>query len=90
MRWREIGPFRGGRSVAVAGHKDFPNTFYFGATGGGIWKSEDGGNTWINISDGFLKVGIVGALAISESDPNVIYAGTGEACIRGKIGRAHV
>jgi photosystem II stability/assembly factor-like uncharacterized protein len=83
MKWREIGPFRGGRSVAVAGHKDFPNTYYFGATGGGIWKTEDGGNSWLNVSDGFLKVGIVGALAIAESDPNVIYAGTGEACIRG-------
>ncbi|MBI5216910.1 MAG: glycosyl hydrolase [Ignavibacteriae bacterium] len=83
MKWREIGPFRGGRSVAVAGHKDQLNTFYFGATGGGIWKTEDGGESWLNISDGFLKVGIIGALAVAESDPNVIYAGTGEACIRG-------
>ncbi len=83
MQWREIGPFRAGRSIAVAGHPDQPNTFYFGATGGGIWKSEDGGNSWINVSDGFLKVGIVGALEIAPSDPNVIYAGTGEACIRG-------
>jgi photosystem II stability/assembly factor-like uncharacterized protein len=83
MQWREIGPFRGGRSVAVAGHKAQPSTFYFGATGGGIWKTEDAGNTWLNISDGYLKVGIVGALAVAESDPNVIYAGTGEACIRG-------
>ncbi|MBI4429083.1 MAG: glycosyl hydrolase [Ignavibacteriales bacterium] len=83
MQWREIGPFRGGRSIAVAGHKDQPHTYYFGATGGGIWKTLDGGNTWANVSDGFLKVGIVGALAVAESDPNVIYAGTGEACIRG-------
>ena len=83
MQWREIGPFRGGRSIAVAGHKDQSYTYYFGATGGGIWKTEDGGNTWINVSDGFLKVGIVGALAIAESDPTVIYAGTGESCIRG-------
>ncbi len=83
MQWREIGPFRAGRSVAVAGHKDQPYTFYFGATGGGIWKTEDGGNTWINISDGQLKLGIVGALEVAEADPNVIYAGTGEACIRG-------
>ncbi|TAK63035.1 MAG: glycosyl hydrolase, partial [Bacteroidetes bacterium] len=83
MKWREIGPFRGGRSVAVAGHRDQPNTFYFGATGGGIWKTENGGETWLNVSDGYLKVGIVGALAVAESDPNVIYAGTGEACIRG-------
>lgn len=83
MQWREIGPFRGGRSVAVAGHKDQPYVFYFGATGGGIWKTDDGGNSWINVSDGHLKIGIVGALAVAESDPNVIYAGTGEACIRG-------
>jgi photosystem II stability/assembly factor-like uncharacterized protein len=83
MRWREIGPYRGGRSVAVAGHVDQPLTFYFGATGGGIWKTEDGGHTWVNVSDGFLKLGIVGALAVAPSDPNVIYAGTGEACIRG-------
>jgi photosystem II stability/assembly factor-like uncharacterized protein len=83
MRWREIGPYRGGRSVAVAGHADQPLTFYFGATGGGIWKTEDGGNSWVNVSDGYLKLGIVGALAVAPSDPNVIYAGTGEACIRG-------
>ena len=83
MEWREIGPFRGGRSIAVAGHTAQPNTFYFGATGGGVWKTDDGGNTWINITDGFLKVGIVGALDVAPSDPNVIYAGTGEACIRG-------
>ena len=83
MEWREIGPFRGGRSIAVAGHAAQPNTFYFGATGGGVWKTEDGGNTWINVSDGFLKVGIVGALDVAPSDPNVLYAGTGEACIRG-------
>ncbi len=85
MQWREIGPFRGGRSVAVAGHPNQPLTFYFGATGGGIWKTEDGGNAWVNVSDGFLKLGIVGALAVAESDPNVIYAGTGEACIRGNV-----
>jgi len=83
LQWREIGPFRGGRSIAVAGHKDQPWTYYFGATGGGIWKTEDGGVTWLNVSDGFLKIGIIGALAVAESDPNVIYAGTGEACIRG-------
>jgi photosystem II stability/assembly factor-like uncharacterized protein len=83
MQWREIGPYRGGRSIAVAGHKAQPYVYYFGATGGGIWKTDDGGTTWFNVSDGFLKVGIVGALAVAESDPNVIYAGTGEACIRG-------
>jgi photosystem II stability/assembly factor-like uncharacterized protein len=83
MQWREVGPFQGGRSIAVAGHRDQPYTYYFGATGGGIWKTDDGGDTWLNVSDAFLKVGIVGALAVAESDPNVIYAGTGESCIRG-------
>jgi len=83
MEWREIGPFRGGRSIAVAGQKDQPYTYYFGATGGGIWKTEDGGDTWVNVSDGYLKLGIVGALEVAPSDPNVIYAGTGEACLRG-------
>ena len=83
MEWRGIGPFRGGRSVAVAGHRDQPYTYYFGATGGGIWKTENGGHSWENVSDGYLKVGIVGALAVAESDPNVVYAGTGESCIRG-------
>jgi len=85
MQWREIGPFRGGRSIAVAGHRDQKYTYYFGATGGGIWKTEDGGATWLNISDGFLKVGIIGALEVAESDPNVIFAGTGESCIRGNV-----
>src|SRR3990170_4732489 len=56
MEWREIGPFRGGRSVAVAGHAGQPKTFYFGATGGGIWKTEDGGESWLCVSDGFLKI----------------------------------
>jgi photosystem II stability/assembly factor-like uncharacterized protein len=83
MQWREIGPFRGGRSVAVAGHRNQLYTYYFGATGGGVWKTEDGGLTWLNVSDGFFKVGIIGALAVAESDPNVLYAGTGEVCIRG-------
>ncbi|HLB00334.1 MAG TPA: glycosyl hydrolase, partial [Bacteroidota bacterium] len=85
MEWREIGPFRGGRSVAVAGHAGQPKTFYFGATGGGIWKTEDGGESWVCVSDGFLKIGAVGALDVAGSDPNVIYAGTGEGCIRGNV-----
>lgn len=85
LEWREIGPFRGGRSVAVTGHRNQPSTYYFGATGGGVWKTGDAGETWLNVSDGFFKVGIVGALAVAESDPNVIYAGTGEACIRGNV-----
>ncbi|MBI3578474.1 MAG: glycosyl hydrolase, partial [Ignavibacteriales bacterium] len=86
MQWREIGPFRGGRSVAVAGHPNQMYTFYFGgAGGGGVWKTEDGGNTWINVSDGYLKNGSIGSIGVAESDPNVIYVGTGEACIRGNV-----
>ncbi|KAB2877823.1 glycosyl hydrolase [bacterium] len=85
MQWRNIGPFRGGRSIAVAGHADQPYTFYFGATGGGIWKTDDGGITWSNVSDGFLKSSSVGAIEVAASDPNVIYVGTGESCIRGNI-----
>ena len=83
VRWRPVGPPRGGRVVAVAGHPRDPMTFYFGACAGGVWKTNDGGTYWENISDGFFNTAAVGALAISESDPNVIYAGTGEACIRG-------
>lgn len=85
MHWREIGPFRGGRSIAVAGHPAQPHTYYFGATGGGLWKTDDDGTTWMNMSDGFFKTASVGAVAVAESDPNVIYAGMGESCIRGNI-----
>ena len=83
LKYRNIGPFRGGRAVAVVGVTTQPSTYYFGATGGGIWKTTDSGATWASISDGQLKSGSVGALAVSESDPNVIYAGMGEACVRG-------
>jgi len=85
LEYRNIGPFRGGRSVAVSGHKDQALTYYMGATGGGVYKTEDGGNSWINISDGFFKTGSVGALTVAPSDPNVIYAGMGETCIRGNM-----
>jgi photosystem II stability/assembly factor-like uncharacterized protein len=86
MQWREIGPFRGGRSVAVAGHPDQPLTFYFGGAGGaGVWKTTDGGVTWFCISDSLFQTGSVGAIAVAESDPNVIYVGMGEACIRGNV-----
>ena len=82
LEWRNIGPFRGGRVVAVAGHPNQQNIFYFGACAGGIWKTTDGGHYWENISDGFFGSSSVGAIAVSESDPNVIYVGTGEASIR--------
>ena len=82
LEWRNIGPFRGGRVVAVAGDPINQNNFYFGACAGGVWKSTDGGNYWENISDKFFNTASVGAIAVSESDPNVIYVGTGESCIR--------
>jgi photosystem II stability/assembly factor-like uncharacterized protein len=82
LRWRCIGPPRGGRVVAVAGHPTEPMVFYFGAVGGGVWKTTDGGTYWENISDGQIKTAAIGALAVAESDPNVVYAGTGEATIR--------
>jgi len=81
-RWRCIGPFRGGRVVAVAGDYQNSNVFYFGACAGGVWKTVDGGTYWQNISDGFFNTAAVGALAVAPSDSNVIYAGTGETTIR--------
>ncbi|MEM9328947.1 MAG: glycosyl hydrolase [Bacteroidota bacterium] len=83
LKWRNIGPFRGGRSVAVAGVVQDPLTYYMGTTGGGMWKTEDAGISWKNISDGQLKTGSVGAIGICESDPNVIYVGMGEHAVRG-------
>ncbi|MDP2958371.1 MAG: hypothetical protein Q8N53_18225 [Longimicrobiales bacterium] len=83
LRWRQVGPFRGGRSNAVAGVRGDSHTYYFGGTGGGVWKTTDGGENWKNISDGFLKTGSVGAIAVAESDPNVIYVGMGEHAVRG-------
>jgi len=85
LRWRSVGPHRGGRVVAVAGHPTEAGTFYFGACAGGVWKTTDGGLTWLCVSDGFFTTAAVGALAVAPSDPNVIYAGTGEACIRNDV-----
>jgi photosystem II stability/assembly factor-like uncharacterized protein len=85
LEWRLIGPFRGGRVVAVAGDISNRLTFYFGACAGGVWKTVDGGTTWRNVSDGFFQTAAVGAIAVSESDPNVVYAGTGESTIRGNV-----
>jgi photosystem II stability/assembly factor-like uncharacterized protein len=82
MRFRCIGPPRGGRVVAVAGCPANVGVFYFGAAAGGMWKTEDAGTTWRNISDGYFQTSSVGALAVSDSDPNVIYAGMGESTIR--------
>ena len=85
LRWRSIGPHRGGRVVAVAGHPTEQATFYFGACAGGVWKSDDGGTYWQNISDGYFTSAAVGAIAVSTSDPSVIFVGMGEACPRGNV-----
>ncbi|HNP95530.1 MAG TPA: glycosyl hydrolase, partial [Cyclobacteriaceae bacterium] len=83
MKYRSIGPFRGGRSNSATGIIGDPFTYYMGTTGGGLWKTNDAGNTWNNISDGFFKTGSVGAVAASESNPNIIYVGMGEHAPRG-------
>ena len=86
MQYRLVGPFRGGRVVAVSGVVGQNDTYYFGAVAGGVWKTTDGGLTWKPIFDRTKGASpAIGAIAVSESDPNVIYVGTGEACIRGNI-----
>ena len=85
VRWRCIGPPRGGRVVAVAGDPVNPMVFYFGACAGGVWKTNDGGTYWDNVSDGYFNTASVGAIAVAPSDPNVIYAGMGESTIRGDV-----
>lgn len=82
-KFRSIGPFRGGRSVAVSGVKGDPLTYYMGSTGGGAWKTTDGGLNWTNISDGYFEMGSVGAIAVSESNTNIVYCGMGEHAPRG-------
>ncbi|MEO7362068.1 MAG: glycosyl hydrolase, partial [Gemmatimonadaceae bacterium] len=84
LKWRNIGPFRGGRSVAVAGIPSEPLTYFAGYTGGGVWRTDDAGINWRNISDGFFRSSSIGAIAVAPSDPNVIYVGTGEHAIRGQ------
>lgn len=84
MKWRQIGPFRGGRVVAVSGVPGDPSTWYFGAVAGGVWKSTNAGVTWQPLFDR-QKIASVGAIAVADSDHNVIYVGTGEACPRGNI-----
>ena len=84
LNWRSIGPYRGGRASSVTGVSNSDNTYYFGATGGGIWKTTDSGQNWRNISDGFFG-GSIGAISASESDPNILYVGTGEKTVRGNV-----
>jgi len=81
--WRNLGHTRGGRSVTATGVKGNTLTYYMGTTGGGVWKTEDAGQTWKNVSDGYFKTGSVGAVAVAESDPNVVYVGMGEHAPRG-------
>jgi photosystem II stability/assembly factor-like uncharacterized protein len=85
LEWRCIGPFRGGRVVAVAGDPAHAQVFYFGSTGGGVWKTTDGGIIWENVSDGYFKRASVGAIAVAPSDPNVVYTGMGETTIRSNV-----
>src|SRR5687767_7673027 len=84
LKWREVGPYRGGRSAAVEGTPSQPNTYYFGSVGGGVWKTTDAGETWKPVSDGFFG-GAIGAVAVSEWDPNVVYVGGGEKTVRGNV-----
>lgn len=84
ISWRSIGPYRGGRSAAVTGVPGSPKLFYFGATGGGVWRTKDGGQTWENISDGYFG-GSIGAVSVAESDHNVLYVGGGESTVRGNV-----
>ena len=85
LKWRSVGPARGGRSIAAAGSVKRPLEYYFGATGGGLWKTTDGGLTWQPTSDGFFKTSSVGAIGVSESNPDIVYVGMGETELRGNI-----
>jgi photosystem II stability/assembly factor-like uncharacterized protein len=82
LQWRDVGPMRGGRSYAVAGHANQPDTFYFGSVGGGVWKTENAGRTWYPISDEGIPIGSIGAIAVAPSNPDIVYVGTGEPDIR--------
>src|SRR5258708_18409325 len=84
MKWRDVGPYRGGRVLAVTGVAGSPFTYYFGSVGGGVWRTTDGGVSWQPISDKGM-ISSIGAIAVSESNPSVIYVGTGESCLRGNI-----
>src|ERR1035438_5034248 len=82
LKWRDVGPMRGGRSYAVAGIADQPDTFYMGSVGGGVWKTENSGHSWYPISDEGIPIGSIGPIAVAPSNPNIVYVGTGEPDIR--------
>jgi photosystem II stability/assembly factor-like uncharacterized protein len=85
LKWRQVGPFRGGRSTAATGVRTQPNVFYMGASGGGVWKTDNYGITWTPMSDGQLETGSIGSIAVADSDPNVVYVGTGSEAIRSNV-----
>src|SRR3984957_18065581 len=85
LQWRSLGPLRGGRSIPSAGSSSRPNEYYFGAVGGGLWKTTDGGTTWRPVTDGQLHSSSVGAVAVAESNPDVVYLGMGETELRASI-----
>ena len=85
MRWRNVGPARGGRSIAAEGSDARPNEYWFGATGGGAWKSTDSGTTWTPMTDGKITMSSIGSVGICPSNPDVVYIGGGESDIRGNI-----
>ena len=85
LRWRSIGPHRGGRSTAATGVRTQPNVFYMGASGGGVWKTENYGDTWFPVTDGQISTGSIGAIDVSDSNPNVVYVGTGSEAIRSNV-----
>ena len=88
LKFRSIGPFRGGRSAACTGVRGNPMLYYMGAAGGGVWKTDDAGSTWKNISDGFFG-GTIGAIAVAPSDPNILYVGGGEVTVRGNVSHGY-
>src|SRR5690242_16210305 len=85
LHYREVGPWRGGRVTAVTGVPSQPFTFYMGTVGGGVWKTTDAGHNWVNMTDGQISVGSMGAVAVADSNPDIIYAGTGSSKIRSNV-----
>ncbi len=85
LKWRNIGPQRGGRSLGSTGSPGRPNEYYFGATGGGLWKTTDGGQEWSPVTDGKITCSSIGAVAVAETNPDIIYIGGGETQLRGSI-----